>query len=162
MEELGISLVVDYAVRFTPERSKKDVRQKLCQTLTKTQALLQTQRRPQLTDRIASFEGFDWFLATIFILLDADPSATVVTLGTLFKFMPSMYIWSQRSLRSILLSNDRDSIPLCYSTCSHLVEAIVETELPEVFSAFTLSGCTPSQVRRTLTFLVCARCPAST
>lgn len=148
MEQLGISLVVDYIVRFSPELSREDVRQKLAQTLAKSHALLQTQRRPQLSGSVTHFEGFDWFLSTIFVLLAGDPSATIDFVRTFLNFMPSMYIWSQRSLRSTLLSNDRDSIPLCYSTCSHLVEAIVETELPEVFSAFTLSGCTPSQVRK--------------
>ncbi|KAJ3052354.1 hypothetical protein HK097_006475 [Rhizophlyctis rosea] len=117
-EELGISLVVDYIARFSPARSKEDTRQKLGETLTKCHALLQTQRRPQPSESVANFEGFDWFLSTIFILLDADSSATLEFLRAFFKSMPSI----------------------------HLVEAIVETELPEVFSAFTLSGCTPSQI----------------
>lgn len=96
----------------------------------------------------ASFGGFDWFVSTIFILVDGEPSKAEAFLSVFVDTMAAMYLWPQRSLMSSLLKTDRDEIPLLYSTSCHLVELIIEAELPNVFSAFTLSGCTPSQVRR--------------
>ncbi|KAJ3111858.1 hypothetical protein HDU96_005284 [Phlyctochytrium bullatum] len=43
-------------------------------------------------------------------------------------------------------SEKRGGIPLLYSCSSYMIEAILGEEFPILFSAFTLSGCTPSQI----------------
>ncbi|KAJ3043748.1 hypothetical protein HDV00_004154 [Rhizophlyctis rosea] len=144
MDSLGITLVTNYISRLHPTISTTTTNQSLTKTLQTLRPLLHSQRRPPSSP--PTYEGFDWFLSTIFILLDGDTTATAEWLQTFFKYLPSMYLWSQRSLRSGLLSSDRDSIPLSYSTCSHLVEHILEVECPECLAAFTLSGCTASQI----------------
>lgn len=84
--------------------------------------------------------GFDWFIATIFLIHKGDEKRTIAFLERFSECSLSSYTWS-------LLGKMRSEvIPPVYSVCCHFVETIVEEELPMLFSAFKLSGCTVSQI----------------
>ncbi|KAI9104653.1 broad-minded protein-domain-containing protein [Phlyctochytrium arcticum] len=93
-----------------------------------------------------SFEGFDWFLATLFLGSGASLKKSKAFATSIFQFLPSVFLWSSRARFHQKVTESACDIPIHYSTCCHLVEWITELELPSVFSAFTLSGCTPSQI----------------
>ncbi|KAJ3147472.1 hypothetical protein HDU89_005295 [Geranomyces variabilis] len=146
-DEIGLALTARYAHRHLPHQTEDQLRASLAQVLQKARALICPQQAaPQTTLTSVPFSGHDWFLSTVFILLDGHVSNTVDFLTHVAGYMPSMYLWPQRAHRSRLLNPNRMDIPLLYSTCCHMVEYIAEAELPTLFSAFTLSGCTPSQI----------------
>ncbi|KAI8923764.1 broad-minded protein-domain-containing protein [Entophlyctis helioformis] len=92
----------------------------------------------------APFTGFDWFAATLFILCDGDTATVMGLLTAIHGRMMSVFIWSRPPLSWD--DEQEKRYQLLVPTCCHLVEAILETELPMVSSAFTLSGCTPTQM----------------
>ncbi|KAJ3159385.1 hypothetical protein HDU86_001703 [Geranomyces michiganensis] len=145
-DEIGLSLAARYAHRHLPQQTEDQLRKNLAQVLLKSRALIRSQQAAPAGTSVVAFSGYDWFLATVFILLDGQVSNTTDFLTLVAGYMPSMYLWPQRAHRSRLLNLSRMEIPLLYSTCCHMVEYIVEAELPTLFSAFTLSGCTPSQI----------------
>ncbi|KND05189.1 hypothetical protein, variant 1 [Spizellomyces punctatus DAOM BR117] len=145
---IGVRLATRYAMRYLPSKSEEAVHQDLTDLLQRCRSMLKSYRIPQpmLGSADTGFNGFDWFLSTMYILTDGNVSTVTEFAIGFLTFMPSMYVWPQRSYGCTPSTGDRVEIPLIYSTCCHLIEWILETELPSVFSAFTLSGCTPSQI----------------
>ncbi|KAJ3327645.1 hypothetical protein HDU76_011390 [Blyttiomyces sp. JEL0837] len=90
--------------------------------------------------------GFDWFSATIFAVFGGSVDRTHNFLNQFSRYLPSMFAWPMRSVRTAIVMQEMGGIPLIYSCSCYFVEAILEAELPSVASAFTLSGCTPSQI----------------
>ncbi|TPX59754.1 hypothetical protein SpCBS45565_g07658 [Spizellomyces sp. 'palustris'] len=145
---IGVRLATRYATRHLSSKSEEAVHQDLADLLQRCRSMLKSYRIPQtmLGSADTGFNGFDWFLSTMYILTDGDVSMVTEFAVGFLAFMPSMYLWPQRSYGCTPSTGDRVEIPLIYSTCCHLIEWILETELPSVLSAFTLSGCTPSQI----------------
>jgi hypothetical protein len=85
-------------------------------------------------------------LASIFTIFSGDECDTVDFLKKFSIFSPSLLAWPITSVYSQRNQDSSGGIPYVYSCSSHLVETILEAEEPSIFSAFTLSGCTPSQV----------------
>ncbi|KAJ3019597.1 hypothetical protein HKX48_001962 [Thoreauomyces humboldtii] len=146
-DEIAITLVVRYAKLNISNMTEERLKINFTQVLTESRKLIRGHRSPlEAPASDTGFDGFDWFLSTVFILAEGQPKPTMELLSLIIGFIPSMYLWPQRSHRSNLLLGPRQDISLLYSTCCHLVEFIAEAELPTLFSAFTLSGCTPSQI----------------
>ncbi|KAI8922174.1 broad-minded protein-domain-containing protein [Powellomyces hirtus] len=162
-DNIATLLAVRYAKRHIPGLSEEQLQTNLVQVLCECRKLIKphqisenvlgcstpagaTPSTTTTTSVTIAFSGYDWFLATVFILIGGQPGPTLDFLSHIIGYMPSMYLWPQRSHRSALLLPHRQDIPLLYSTCCHMVEYIAEAELPSLFSAFTLSGCTPSQI----------------
>ncbi|KAI8822140.1 broad-minded protein-domain-containing protein [Fimicolochytrium jonesii] len=151
-DSIGLDIAARYAHRHMRSIPTEKFRKDLASLLHETRTLLRphqkqpSEARETAQELSSTFPGFDWFLSTAFILLQGDKQRTLTYLTSLLPYLPSMYMWPQRAHRSRLFDPQRYDVPLLYSTCCHLVEAILETELPALFSAFTLSGCTPSQL----------------
>eukprot|EP00842_Homolaphlyctis_polyrhiza_P000608 jgi/Hompol1/1548/HPOL_005322-RA len=93
------------------------------------------------------YAGFDWLMPTLFILCNGDDDAAYEFLSkTLATRLPSVFLWSRMPyLAASSAGETGQQQPLGPTSC-HLVESILEEEFPMVSSAFTLSGCTPTQM----------------
>ncbi|KAJ3282413.1 hypothetical protein HDU79_009945, partial [Rhizoclosmatium sp. JEL0117] len=155
--DLGISMVIRYAKSLSPAIEVSTARRELTILLQRIQVLL----NPSLVQKSAKsksktsvayipFVGFDWFACTVFILKECSSSKSFVFLHQLKSFSASFVLWPARAFYSSPptakdQNNITEDIPFSYSSSSFFVELILEAELPHIFSAFTLSGCTPSQ-----------------
>ncbi|ORY51889.1 hypothetical protein BCR33DRAFT_712091 [Rhizoclosmatium globosum] len=156
--DLGISMVIRYAKSLLPEIEVSTARRELTILLQRVQVLL----KPSLVQKSAKsksktsvahipFVGFDWFACTVFILKECSSSKSFVFLHQFKSFSASFVLWPARAFYSSPptakdQNNITEDIPFSYSSSSFFVELILEAELPHIFSAFTLSGCTPSQI----------------
>nr|CAD7599115.1 unnamed protein product [Timema genevievae] len=98
------------------------------------------QARPQNFDNLAyllkqshgsngtpsSFEGFDWFLATAFLVSGGNLDRCYLLLNNIICLPTSKYMWSNNH------SFESDS------TFGHLLECVVSAELPQCFAALQL------------------------
>ncbi|KAI8803521.1 broad-minded protein-domain-containing protein, partial [Cladochytrium replicatum] len=148
--DAGVTLTTRYGARLMNEPNIKNLHEKLRQICIKQFNFFSTDENSPS----ANFAGFDWFTATIAIVFKASQQKTLEVLGEFAKWMPSLFVWHSRGIayqsiskeRSQSAGETRGTIPLVYSVLSHVVEGILEEELPSVSSAFTLAGCTPSQI----------------
>jgi hypothetical protein len=92
------------------------------------------------------FHGFDWFLSTLFLIMETDVSKTSDFLTILAKTTSSLFIWPTFG-RSLEISIKKDYNVSCLSaTGCQWVEAIVQVHHPMILSAFTMNGCSVTQV----------------
>ena len=84
-----------------------------------------------------TFDGFDWFLATLFIACDGHIERTCQIGFKISRFQVSDFLWPMLQRNQ----NNRSIVMFC-----HEVEEVVAKDIPLVASSFTLSGCTVSQV----------------
>ncbi|KAJ3109647.1 hypothetical protein HDU97_003123 [Phlyctochytrium planicorne] len=156
-EELGLNLVSQYLSRLQPSIGQSSIKRNLQDLLRKSKSLVLEQQPDSAKSKsstqkpvlIADYElnsGFDWFASTIFAAFGCSSEPALQFLERISGLMPAMFLWPHRSVNFQKNANGRGGIPLIYSCSSHLVEAILGEELPPIFSAFTLSGCTPSQI----------------
>ncbi|KAJ3324109.1 hypothetical protein HDV06_000650 [Boothiomyces sp. JEL0866] len=92
------------------------------------------------------FTGFDWFASTIFLIFEGNADESNKILKSFSERLPSIYLWPQFSVSYMNTISTANQIASIIPTICHWVEAIIEVELPKVSSAFTLSGCTPTQM----------------
>ncbi|KAJ3201931.1 hypothetical protein HK099_002046, partial [Clydaea vesicula] len=135
-EELGLDLAINYASRILKIKELSVIKKKL-------KEVLNAVNFEKAMDE--EFSGFDWFTVIIFIIFNGNTNETIEFLTKFENYLPSLYLWPTCSLN---VTKRNSGITLLFSTSIHLVEAIMEEELPLVSSAFILSGCTPSQVKR--------------
>lgn len=96
-----------------------------------------------------SYPGFDWFLSTIFLMNNCDSE---LSFGFIYDFhflQMSSFLWSARLFgNDFLLSNvyAKNGINILLPTTCHYIELILKIELPLIFSAFRMSGLSPSQI----------------
>jgi hypothetical protein len=126
-DKTGITMVLRYASRILTNIPTDQMERDLIKLISKT------------SDNRADI-GFDWFAATSYILNAGDLSSTLKDLDTFSQCTDSIYLYPRVSLLN------SHGIPLVYSISCHFIESIIETELPLLSSAFSLSGCTPSQI----------------
>lgn len=93
-----------------------------------------------------SLSGFDWFMATVLIIMQMNSTKTLDFLTNFSVTTSALYFWPclGRSIENNI-TND-SSISNITATLCHWVGAIVEVHLPKIASAFTLNGCSISQV----------------
>lgn len=94
------------------------------------------------------YPGFDWFVATIFLIYNGNKDKAWKLLSQISHLAVSAFIWPARLhlLAPLLPSQKLSSIPILYSTTSYLVDLILQMELPLVASAFRMSGFSAAQV----------------
>uniref|UniRef100_A0A1X7VFX6 Uncharacterized protein n=2 Tax=Amphimedon queenslandica TaxID=400682 RepID=A0A1X7VFX6_AMPQE len=89
----------------------------------------------------------DWFVVIVSLILlqSHDQSCDTVRqfLRRFSSSATSLYVWRQRENLKPLLNFDTSKI---HTFILHYIEFIIQAELPLVYSAFRLSGYTPSQV----------------
>ncbi|KAI8612839.1 broad-minded protein-domain-containing protein [Chytriomyces sp. MP71] len=146
--ELGAVLSVRYAQRLIPSVHAPTAKRDLHELIKRIEYLLNPTRESakggmkssvQKTPVSTQFAGFDWFAATIFIIHECSLEKSFAFLRQFKPFQGSLLLWPARALPATQL-------PHIYSHSGYFVELILEEEFPHVFNAFTLSGCTPSQV----------------
>ncbi|KAJ3128808.1 hypothetical protein HK100_008957 [Physocladia obscura] len=137
--ELGLSLVVRYIQYLLPEIDEQKTRKDLGELFRRLEYMSLKKFDSN------SHQNFDGFVATIFILHECSLQSSLEFLNLIHQFSASSFIWP---FRSQLEANHKheNHVPLLYSVMCFFVELILEQEHPNIFSAFTLSGCTSSQI----------------
>nr|CAB3266841.1 protein broad-minded-like [Phallusia mammillata] len=90
----------------------------------------------------------DWFVSTIFLMFSGNKDKSLQFLLKLSELFVSGYLWPARLHASIHLPPKvrLSGIPPLYYRSGHHIELIVQMELPLIYSAFRMSGYTPSQI----------------
>uniref|UniRef100_A0AAR2LDU1 Protein broad-minded n=1 Tax=Pygocentrus nattereri TaxID=42514 RepID=A0AAR2LDU1_PYGNA len=97
---------------------------------------------------LGGYPGHDWFSSTIFLLMGGDVGRSLSLLLRFSRLLPSAVLWPARLYSSMHLPVEmaQSGIPPLYSCTAHYVEMLLKAEVPLVFSAFRMSGFTPSQM----------------
>ncbi|KAJ8326199.1 hypothetical protein QVD99_002342 [Batrachochytrium dendrobatidis] len=139
--KLGVKMVANYASRLLSQDSKilaKSI-EEFYRSIKRNHYIFEPPKR--------KFTGFDWFIATLYIMTHGDGEAVQAFLDFFSFRMLSLFMWS-RPLE--FFSKDtlglKSTMELLRLTSCHLVEYILSDELPMISSAFMLSGCTPTQM----------------
>uniref|UniRef100_A0A673Y9B7 Protein broad-minded n=1 Tax=Salmo trutta TaxID=8032 RepID=A0A673Y9B7_SALTR len=125
--------------------------QDLCLLMKHCQELL-SQQRAKLTSELytlqGAYPGHDWFASTVFLIMAGDMERALRLLLHLSTLLTSAFLWPARLHGSVHLPMEiaQSSIHPVYSCTTHYVEMLLKTEVPLVFSAFRMSGFTPSQM----------------
>uniref|UniRef100_A0A8C7LMH5 Protein broad-minded n=1 Tax=Oncorhynchus mykiss TaxID=8022 RepID=A0A8C7LMH5_ONCMY len=125
--------------------------QDLCLLMKHCQELL-SQQRAKFTSELytlqGAYPGHDWFASTVFLIMAGDMERALRLLLHLSTLLTSAFLWPARLHGSVHLPMEiaQSSIHPVYSCTAHYVEMLLKTEVPLVFSAFRMSGFTPSQM----------------
>uniref|UniRef100_A0A8C1GEF3 Protein broad-minded n=1 Tax=Cyprinus carpio TaxID=7962 RepID=A0A8C1GEF3_CYPCA len=94
------------------------------------------------------YPGHDWFASTVFLLMHGDVGRSLSLLLRFSRLLPSAFLWPPRLHSSVHLPIEiaQSGIHPIYSCTAHYVEMLLKAEVPLVFSAFRMSGFTPSQI----------------
>uniref|UniRef100_A0A8C2FSP9 Protein broad-minded n=1 Tax=Cyprinus carpio TaxID=7962 RepID=A0A8C2FSP9_CYPCA len=130
---------------------REDSEQDLCLLLKHCQEFL-SQQRVSVTSELSCFQdgypGHDWFASTVFLLMHGDVGRSLSLLLRFSRLLPSAFLWPPRLHSSVHLPIEiaQSGIHPIYSCTAHYVEMLLKAEVPLVFSAFRMSGFTPSQI----------------
>ncbi|KAJ3254472.1 hypothetical protein HDU77_004090 [Chytriomyces hyalinus] len=146
--EIGIAMAVRYAKRLIPSLNVLAAKRDFSELMMKLSSMFDSKgAKHRIADK--QFCGFDWFAATLFIVNECALEKTWEFLQAFKHYAVSLFAWSSRSLAYMKQRHPQNRgppIPLIYSCSCHFIEFILEAEFPSVFNAFTLSGCSPSQI----------------
>ncbi|NXL87014.1 BROMI protein, partial [Alectura lathami] len=92
--------------------------------------------------------GYDWFASSVFLVMSGDGEKTLTFLQRFSRLLVSAFLWIPRLHMSMHLpiTTVESGIHPVYFCSAHSVEMLLKAELPLVFSAFHMSGVTPSQI----------------
>ena len=93
-----------------------------------------------------AFVGYDWFAVAIYALCENDKDLAIQTLDQYSIKPSSKFYWYQYGLEQELALTNDPSNAQRIAGIMFWIEALVEQTLPRVYSAFTLNGCSISQV----------------
>ncbi|XP_010881310.2 protein broad-minded [Esox lucius] len=147
--QLGIQASVRYG-RYL-KLLREDSEQDLCLLMKHCQALLSQQKarlKSTLYTLQGDYPGHDWFLSTVFLIVAGDVERALRILLHLSTLLTSAFLWPARLHKSVHLPVEiaQSGIYPVYSCTTHYVEMLLKKEVPLVFSAFKMSGFTPSQM----------------
>ncbi|XP_007484560.1 protein broad-minded isoform X2 [Monodelphis domestica] len=94
------------------------------------------------------YPGHDWFVSSLFLIMLGDKEKTLKFLQKFSRLLTSAFLWLPRLHISKYLPIDisESAIHPIYYCGAHYIEMLLKTEVPLVFSAFHMSGFTPSQI----------------
>ncbi|XP_042312959.1 protein broad-minded [Sceloporus undulatus] len=124
----------------------------LSQVLMNCEKYLKQQQHVFIETSLRGLEGgyasYDWFAASIFLIMMGDREKTSTFLQQFSHLLVSAFLWIPRLHRSIHLPLDTamSGIHPVYFCSAHYVEMLLKAELPLVSSAFHMSGFTSSQI----------------
>ena len=103
VQSLGVDLTVRYGVTsklvtFTA----KEGRERLSLLVRRSAQFLQSQQQ-KFTSKHEAAAGFDWFLSTIFIMMNGNSERTWNFIHQFSTLLPSAYLWPQRLHASVLV-----------------------------------------------------------
>ncbi|KAG8444599.1 hypothetical protein GDO86_009673 [Hymenochirus boettgeri] len=144
-----VKMVIRYGkhLNLLTSSSEHDLTQVLiqCESLLKLQ---QTVPNCPLRYLQGSYSGHDWFVSSVFLIMSGDCKKTLTFLLNFSGLLTSAYLWLPRLHISKHLPSDiaQSGIHPIYYCTAHYVEMLMKSEVPLVFSAFRMSGFTPSQI----------------
>ncbi|XP_063951551.1 protein broad-minded-like isoform X3 [Lytechinus pictus] len=151
LQELGIRMAVRYGQQLKVLLSPGEAMDDLTFLLKKSKHFLHSQQRSMASEMCGlqgDYPGHDWFICTIFLLYGGDKDRAWSVVQKMASLLVSAYIWMPRLHASVQLPVElaMSGIRPVFSTTCYLIELILQTELPQLYSAFRLSGYTPSQI----------------
>ncbi|MFT7802979.1 protein broad-minded [Arapaima gigas] len=149
MEQLGVRLTIRYGehLGLLQDGSEQD----LCLLVTLCRDMFSEQKACTTSTLYClqgHFPSYDWFAATVFLLMSGDRERTRGFLLHFSRLLVSAFLWPARLHFSAHLPKElaESGIPPLYSCTAHYVEMLLKAEVPLVSSAFRMSGFTPSQI----------------
>ncbi|XP_012936761.1 protein broad-minded [Aplysia californica] len=150
LQLLGIKTAVRYGIHLKVINTSSESTENLTQLLKLSGCFLKQQMRSLKTSLQyleGTYPGFDWFVATIFLIFNGNGERTWNFLHKFSALGCSGYMWMARLHASTIPSGLLSSgISPMFSSTAHNIELLLQTELPLIASAFKMSGYTPSQI----------------
>ncbi|XP_022098111.1 protein broad-minded-like [Acanthaster planci] len=148
---LGIKLAVRYGQHLKLLSNSNDMTDNLSLLLKTCRHYLASQQRSihsNMRCLEGDYIGHDWFASTIFLLMAGNRDKAWNLLHKCFSILPSGYLSMARLHASVHIPYEvaASGIHPVSSRTSHNVELILQSEVPHVYSAFRMSGYTPSQI----------------
>ncbi len=153
LQSLGIEKTVQYGIQINQLR--KDSEAQYIGSLSSLMKALKTMFKQKKIPKTKLnyiqeyYPGYDWFVATIFLMFNGHFDATWKFLTQFQKIYHSAFLWNSRLyLHADIVSPNlvNNGINTTLGTICHYIEYIMKIELPLVFSAFRMSGFPASQV----------------
>ncbi|XP_053566762.1 protein broad-minded [Bombina bombina] len=149
LQQLGVKMAIRYGrhLNILKSSSEKDLTEilKQCEQFLKQQQNATTSHLSFLQN---GYPGYDWFVSSVFLLMLGDSKKTLTFLLKFSGLLVSAYLWLPRLHKSKHLPADiaESGIHPIYFCTAHYIEMLMKAEVPLVFSAFRMSGFTPSQI----------------
>ncbi|KAM8953734.1 protein broad-minded [Pelodytes ibericus] len=149
VQHLGVRMTMRYGRHLNLLKSshEHDLTEllKQCETFLKPQ---RTGSSSSLWYLQESYSGHDWFASSVFLIMSGDREKALAFLLKFSSLLASAYLWLPRLHISRHLPTDiaHCGIHPIYFCTAHYIEMLMKTEVPLVFSAFRMSGFTPSQI----------------
>ncbi|XP_071784786.1 protein broad-minded-like isoform X1 [Asterias amurensis] len=148
---IGIKMVIRYGQHLKVLNNSNESTESLNLLLKTSQYYLSRHQRSITSDMRflkGDYMGFDWFVATIFLLHSGNRDKAWNLLQKCFCILSSGYLSMARLHASehVQLDIASSGIHPVFSRTGHNVELILQTEVPHVYTAFRMSGYTPSQI----------------
>ncbi|XP_074043569.1 protein broad-minded isoform X3 [Macrotis lagotis] len=149
VQQLGIKMTVRYGqfLNLLNDSAEND----LTLVLKHSEIFLKQQQttiKSSLRCLQTRYPGHDWFVSTLFLIMLGDKEKTLNFLQKFYRLLVSAFLWLPRLHISKYLPTDisESGIHPIYFCGAHYIEMLLKTEVPLVFSAFHMSGFTPSQI----------------
>lgn len=148
-QQLGVKLVIRYGSHLNLLGSSSE--QDLTHLLLQCENFLQ-QQQVVLTSPLrclqGGYSGHDWFTSSMFLIMSGDGEKTLTFLQKFSSLLVSAYLWLPRLHISKHLPAEiaQAGIHPIYFCTAYYIEMLMKAEMPLVFSAFRMSGFTPSQI----------------
>uniref|UniRef100_A0A669Q8I9 Protein broad-minded n=1 Tax=Phasianus colchicus TaxID=9054 RepID=A0A669Q8I9_PHACC len=149
VQQLGIEMTVRYGKHLN--LLKEHAENELCFVLMNCEQFLKQQQRAVVSSLRClqgCYAGYDWFASSVFLIMSGDGEKTLTFLQQFSHLLVSAFLWIPRLHMSMHLpiTTVESGIHPVYFCSAHYIEMLLKAELPLVFSAFHMSGFTPSQI----------------
>ncbi|KAM9382591.1 protein broad-minded [Phaethornis superciliosus] len=149
VQQLGVEMTVRYGKYLN--LLKEHAENGLCFVLLNCEKFLKEQQRTLVSSLCCLREpcaGYDWFASSVFLMMSGDQEKTLKFLQQLSSLLVSAFLWLPRLHLSVHLpvTTVESGIHPVYFCSAHYIEMLLKAELPLVFSAFHMSGFSPSQI----------------
>ncbi|XP_021246679.1 protein broad-minded isoform X4 [Numida meleagris] len=149
VQQLGIEMTVRYGKYLN--LLKEHAENELCFVLMNCEQFLKQQQRTVVSSLRClqgRYAGYDWFASSAFLIMSGDGKKTLTFLQQFSRLLVSAFLWVPRLHMSMHLpiTTVESGIHPVYFCSAHHIEMLLKAELPLVFSAFHMSGFSPSQI----------------
>ncbi|NXJ47900.1 BROMI protein, partial [Spizaetus tyrannus] len=149
VQQLGVEMTVRYGKYLN--LLKEHAENGLCFVLMNCEKFLKKQQRTVVSSLCClreRYAAYDWFASSIFLIMSGDREKTLMFLQRFSHLLVSAFLWLPRLHISMHLpiTTVESGIHPVYFCSAHHIEMLLKAELPLVFSAFHMSGFTPSQI----------------
>ncbi|KFP67494.1 Protein broad-minded, partial [Cariama cristata] len=149
VQQLGVEMTVRYGKYLN--LLKEHAENELCFVLVNCEKFLKQQQGTVVSSLCCLQErcpGYDWFASSVFLIMAGDQEKTLTFLQRFSRLLVSAFLWLPRLHKSMHLpiTTVESGIHPVYFCSAHHIEMLLKAELPLAFSAFHMSGFTPSQI----------------